>query len=102
MSDDYLFKIDKQYTRFLFRAIDAAKNSEFVTLNKYDIDNFYVSLGNHIKTNDGIRCYTISFYSEEVTQDNWMDIGAGGIVIDDVNVDINIDTGEVIYVYGSR
>ena len=31
-----------------------------------------------------------------------MDVGVGGIEIDDINVDINVDTGEVIYVYGSR
>lgn len=35
---------------------------------------------NYIRINNGVSCYTISFYSEEVTQDNWMDIGTDGIV----------------------
>ena len=63
---------------------------------------FYISFSNHITIKKEIRYYTIRFYSKEITQDNWMDVGVGGIEIDDINVDINVDTGEVIYVYGSR
>lgn len=102
MCENYIFKLDKRYTPFLFKAIEAAKNSEFVSKCKYDINNFYISFSNHITIKKEIRYYTIRFYSKEITQDNWMDVGVGGIEIDDINVDINVDTGEVIYVYGSR
>lgn len=88
----------KDIPPFLFKAIEAAKNSEFVSKCKYDINNFYISFSNHITIKKEIRYYTIRFYSKEITQDNWMDVGVGGIEIDDINV----DTGEVIYVYGSR
>ncbi|MCO6507147.1 MAG: hypothetical protein J6570_08635 [Snodgrassella sp.] len=93
-----MFKLDKRYTPFLLKAIEAAKNSEFVSKCKYDINNFYISFSNHITIKKEIRYYTIRFYSKEITQDNWMDVGVGEIEIDDINV----DTGEVIYVYGSR
>ncbi|OCG46339.1 hypothetical protein A9G28_00055 [Gilliamella sp. Fer1-1] len=102
MSENTIFKLDKKYTSFLFKAIEAAKKSEFVIKHKYDIDHFYISFSHHIKINNGARCYTIRFYSEEVTQNNWMDIGSGGIVIDDINVDIDMDSGEVISIYASR
>ncbi|NUF49612.1 hypothetical protein [Gilliamella sp. ESL0250] len=102
MGEDTIFKLDKKYTPFLFKAIEAAKKSEFVTKYKYDIDHFYISFNNYISINNGFSCYTISFYSKEITQDNWMNIGAGGIVIDDINVDIDIDSGEVISIYTSR
>jgi hypothetical protein len=102
MSENAIFKLDKKYTSFLFKAIEAAKKSEFVTKYKYDIDHFYISFDNYISINNGVSCYTIRFYSREITQDNWMDVGAGGIVIDDINVDIDIDSGDVISIYASR
>ena len=40
MCENYIFKLDKRYTPFLFKAIEAAKNSEFVSKCKYNINNF--------------------------------------------------------------
>ncbi|SCB98086.1 hypothetical protein [Gilliamella intestini] len=40
MSKNTIFKLDKKYTPFLFKAIEAVKKSEFVTKYKYDINHF--------------------------------------------------------------
>ncbi|OCG42359.1 hypothetical protein [Gilliamella sp. Bif1-4] len=49
MNEGTIFKLDKKYTPFLFKAIEAAKKSEFVTKYKYDIDHFYIFFNNYIK-----------------------------------------------------
>lgn len=98
MLEKDILKIDKKYTHVLLKAIDAAKNSEFVSVLKYDLDHFNISL----REETDLRSYVIRFYSEEVTQDNWMDVGSGGLEIYDIIVEINIDTEEINRIYGSR
>ncbi|EHS2241297.1 hypothetical protein QE004_004590, partial [Salmonella enterica subsp. enterica serovar Anatum] len=55
-----------------------------------------------IRKTENVEFYTITFLSEEITQDNWMDIGSGGIEVKEVNVNINVKTKEVISIYGGR
>ena len=95
-----LIKLDNKFTPFLFKAISAVKNSVFVTLGKYDVENFYVFFEDLVHERDGVKFYTISFYAKEVTEDNWMEVSShevGGI-----NVDIDIRTKEVISIYSDR
>lgn len=95
-----IFKLDKKYTPYLLKAINAAMNSEFVISGAHDISNYYISFENETRKRNNNTCYTIHFYTSEVTQDNWMDMSAekaGGI-----NIDIDVETQEIIYIYGDR
>ncbi|EAR3927339.1 hypothetical protein PC146_003881 [Salmonella enterica] len=95
-----VLEIDKELTPFLFNAIIAIKNSEWSKL--YDVENFYLIFNPIIRKTENVEFYTITFLSEEITQDNWMDIGSGGIEVKEVNVNINVKTKEVISIYGGR
>ncbi|AFI88291.1 hypothetical protein EXT68_22600 [Pectobacterium parmentieri] len=96
----FFIQLDKAISPYLFKAIDAAKNSELVLARKYDIENFYILFEDVIHKKDGKEYYTINFYAKEVSQDNWMDVSPHDI--GGVNVDIDINTKEVIYIYGDR
>ncbi|EDY3698502.1 hypothetical protein GSC45_004316, partial [Salmonella enterica] len=89
-----------ELTPFLFNAIIAIKNSEWSKL--YDVENFYLIFNPIIRKIENVEFYTITFLSEEITQDNWMDIGSGGIEVKEINVNINVKTKEVISIYGGR
>lgn len=90
--NEFIFKIDKKHTPFLLKAIDA------VIKNGYDISNYYIAIKNIVHKNNDHLYYTVNFYKEEVTQDNWMDMSPG--IAGGINVDIDIKTQEVIYIYG--
>ncbi|PVJ90207.1 hypothetical protein C4841_23870, partial [Salmonella enterica subsp. enterica serovar Freetown] len=75
-------------------------NSEWSKL--YDVENFYLIFNPIIRTTENVEFYTITFLSEAITQDNWMDIGSGGIEVKEINVNINVKTKEVISIYGGR
>ncbi|WP_155272019.1 hypothetical protein [Xenorhabdus bovienii] len=97
--DDSILKLDKKYTPFLLKAISAAQNSDLAVAMGYDISKFYIECRNHMGEN-GRSIYTINFYQIEVTEDNWMYLtpkSAGGI-----NVDLDVETGEVVYIYGDK
>ncbi|MDE9564475.1 hypothetical protein KKI93_10440 [Xenorhabdus bovienii] len=97
--DDSILKLDKKYITFLLKAISAAQNSDLAVAMDYDISRFYIEFRNYMGENNR-SVYPINFYQIEVTEDNWMYLtprSAGGI-----NVDLNVETGEVMYVYGDR
>ena len=98
--DEIIFKLDKEYTPYLLKAISAVMNSEFVTSGMHDISKYYISFDSKTKKRANSICYTIRFYAHEITQDNWMDMSAG--IAGGVNVDIDIKTQEIIYIYGER
>ncbi|MBV6818093.1 hypothetical protein KWG64_09050 [Rahnella sp. PD12R] len=95
-----LIKLDKRFTPYLFKAIHAAKGSDFVLSGMCDIENYNVLFEDIVHKRNGKEFYTISFYAKEVTKDNWMD--ASPRTFDGVNVDIDAQTQEVIYVYIDR
>ena len=90
--------IDKKYMPFLFSAIqkirDEGWDEKFKNINEY-----YVSIEEHIHIIEGKQCVLISFFSELITQDNWMDIGSDGIDIKGVSFYIEIKTKEVIFTH---
>lgn len=95
--NEFIFTLDKKYTPYLLKAIVAAQDN-----GMYDINNFYISFKKNMQKDIGKEIYSIRFYSVEITDENWMGIGYGGIDVFDTNVDIDIKTCEVIAVYGSR
>ncbi|HIC1895465.1 hypothetical protein FDK32_22555 [Citrobacter freundii] len=95
--NEFIFTLDKKYTPYLLKAIIAAQDN-----GMYDINNIYISFKQHMRKDIGKEIYSIRFYSTEITDENWMDIGHGGIEIFDTNVDVDIKTCEIIAVYGSR
>ena len=97
---EFIFKLDKKYTPYLLKAINAAMNSEFFISGKHDTSKYHIAFENETRKRNNNTCYTIRFYANEVTQDNWMNISAekaGG-----VNIDIDVETQKIIYVYGDR
>lgn len=100
--NEFIFTLDKKYTPYLLKAIVAVQNSEIVSYWKQDINNFYISFKQYIQKDIGKEIYSIRFYSSEITDGNWMDIGYGGIEVFDINVDIDVKTCEIISVYSSR
>lgn len=93
-------RLDKKISPFLVRAIDAARNSELAIARQYNIEEMYILFEDTIHNRNGRACYTIHFYAEEVTASDWMSKSVrevGGI-----NIDIDINTKEVIYIYGDR
>lgn len=93
-------RLDKALSPYLFKAIDAARRSKLTLTRKYDLENFHILFEDTVHQNNGRQYYTISFYATEVTPDNWMDASPqshGG-----VNVDIDLDTLEIIQIYGDR
>ncbi|MEO3740256.1 hypothetical protein [Enterobacter sp. AG5470] len=98
--DELIFKLDKKYTPYLLKAISAVMKSEFVISGMHDISKYYISFDSKINKRANSKCYTIRFYAQEVTKDNWMDMSAG--IAGGVNVDIDIKTQEIIYIYGDR
>ena len=97
---ELIFKIDKRYTPYLLKAINAAMNSEFVISGIHDISKYHIVFENKTRKRNNNICYTIRFYASEVTQDNWMDMSAGKA--GGINIDIDVETQEIIYVYGDR
>lgn len=95
-----IFKLDKKYTPYLLKAIMPVMKNEFVTSGIYDISTYYISFENQVRETNGSKCYTIRFYAKEVTDENWMEMSAGSA--GEVNVDIDVKTQEVIYIYGDR
>ncbi|GKX37781.1 hypothetical protein WBW39_21770 [Pectobacterium versatile] len=96
----FFVQLDKAISPYLFKAIDAAKNSELVLSRKYDIENFYILFEDFVHKKDGKEYYTINFYAKEVSQENWMNVSpydVGG-----VNIDIDINTKEILNIYGDR
>lgn len=98
--DEFIFKLDKKYTPYLLKAIGAVMNSEFVTSGMHDISKYYISFDSKTNKRNNNICYTVRFYAHEITQDNWMDMSAG--IAGGVNVDIDVMTQEIIYIYGDR
>ena len=74
---ELIFKLDKKYTPYLLKAINAAMNSEFVISGNHDISKYYIAFENKARKRNNSTCYTIRFYASEVTKDNWMDMSAG-------------------------
>lgn len=97
---EFIFKLDKKYTPYLLKAINAAMNSEFFTSGKHDIYKYYIVFESETRKRNNNTCYTIRFYAHEVTQDNWMNMSPG--IAGGINVDIDIKTQEIIYIYGDR
>ena len=95
-----VIKLDKKYTPFLFKAIEAVGASDLVTSGRYDVRNFNVAFEDVVHERDGARFYTVSFYAEEVTAQNWMTATAAQV--GGVHVDLDVQTREVIRVYGDR
>ncbi len=98
--DEFICKLDKKYTPYLLKAIGAVMNSEFVTSGMHDISKYYISFDGKTNKRDNKTCYTIRFYAHEITQDNWMYMSAG--IAGGVNVDIDVVTQEIIFIYGDR
>jgi len=93
-------KIPKELTPFLLTAIFAVKNSEWN--GYYAIDDFYIYINPVIRKKGDTEFYTVTFLSNDITQDNWMDIGDGFIEVKELNVDIDIKSKCVISIYGGR
>ncbi|ELW2864660.1 hypothetical protein QMI71_002957 [Salmonella enterica] len=98
--NELVFKLDKKYTPYLLKAINAAMNSEFVISGVHDISKYYIAFENETRKRNNNTCYTIRFYASEVTQDNWMDMSAGKA--GGINIDIDVETQEIIYIYSDR
>ena len=93
-------KISKELTPFLLAAIFAVKNSEWN--GYYAIDDFYIYINPIIRKKGDTEFYTVTFLSNDITQDNWMGIGDGVIEVKELNVDIDIRSKCVISIYGGR
>ncbi|HEK2896674.1 hypothetical protein EHE21_08295 [Proteus sp. GOKU] len=96
----YIVKMDKKHTRFLLKAIEAVKHSDITHARGFEIENLYIEFEDKIHTHNGYQFYTIHFYQQEITQNNWMDATAGNS--GGINVDLDINTCEVIRIYGER
>jgi len=94
------FRLDKKYTPFLFKAIEAVRASDLVSSGRYDVENFNIAFEDVLHERDGVHYYTVSFYAEEVTAQNWMTATAAEV--GGVHVDIDAGTRQVIRVYGDR
>lgn len=90
--------IDKEYMPFLFSAIHRIRGKGWGEKLK-NINEYHVSIESHIHVIEGKQCVLISFFSELITQDNWMDIGSDGIDIKGVSFYIEIKTKEVIFTH---
>lgn len=95
-----LVRLDKKYTPFLFKAIEAVGSSDFVTSGQYDMENFNLSFEDVVHERDGVRYYTISFFAEAVTAQNWMTATAAEV--GGLHVELDVATRQVIRVYGDR
>lgn len=93
-------KISNELTPFLLAAIFAVKNSEWN--GYYAIDDFYIYINPVIRKKGDTEFYTVTFLSNDITQDNWMGIGDGVIEVKELNVDIDIRSKCVISIYGGR
>lgn len=93
-------QLDKKISPFLVRAIDAARKSELALARKYDIENMHIFFDDSIHNRNGRACYTVHFYAEEVTADNWMEKSVAEV--GGLNIDIDIKTKEIISIYGDR
>jgi len=90
--------IDKEYMPFLFSAIQRIRDEGWGEKLK-NINEYYVSIDSHIYVIEGNQCVLISFSSDLITQDNWMDIGSDGIDVKGVSFYIEIETKEVIFTH---
>lgn len=95
-----LIKIDKKFTPFLFNAFLAIKESEWA--KDYDVKNYNIYINPTVRNLEGVKFYTITFLSNEINNDNWMDVGSESIQIKEINVDVNIDSKEVMRIYGGK
>ncbi|MDE1476595.1 hypothetical protein [Xenorhabdus bovienii] len=96
--ENVLLKVDKKYTSFLFKAINAA--SDEAKKRNIDIKNHYISFKKAICRESNKELYLIYFYAIEVTSDNWMDLSSDDLK--DIEVTMDANTGEIISIYGSR
>lgn len=95
-----LVRLDKKFTPYLFKAIEAVSRSDFLTSGRYDVENFNLSFEDVVHERDGVRFYTVSFFAEEVTAESWMT--ATVAEVGGLHVDLDAATRQVIRVYGDR
>ncbi|AMO46680.1 Hypothetical protein AKI40_0250 [Enterobacter sp. FY-07] len=93
-------EVPKELTPFLYNAFFAIKNSEWSKI--YDVENFHIFINPTIRKSEGLDFLTITFLSDEITEDNWMDIGSDSIEIQELNVDLDVKTKSVISIYGGK
>lgn len=98
--DDKEYIIDREYTPFIFNAIIGIKSSEWSQL--YSVENFHIYFNKTVHSADGLKYYTITFFSDKISSDNWMEVGHGGTDVKEVNVDLDIVTKKIIRIYGGR
>ncbi|MEG2802976.1 hypothetical protein [Stenotrophomonas sp.] len=95
-----LINLDKKYSRFLFTAMAAVSDSEWVRIGFIDLAACHVRFEDVIHERDGQSYYTLSFCRGEVTQENWMSVSMADV--GGVHVDVDIRTGAVIGLHADR
>ncbi|NGZ76985.1 hypothetical protein [Saccharibacillus alkalitolerans] len=76
-------KIDKKYTPFLLKAIEAVRRTSWA--DRYDVNKVHISMRED--EYEGRGCIVVRFYAAELEDDNWMevtpdDIGGAHVYMD--------------------
>lgn len=68
-------KIDKAYTPFLFKAIEAVQRTNWV--DSYDLNRVHISMRKD--RYQGRDCIVVRFYAADLTNVNWMEVTSADI-----------------------
>lgn len=68
-------KIDKTYTPFLLKAVEAVKNTNWV--EDYDLNRVHISMRKD--RYQGRDCIVVRFYAADLTNVNWMEVTSADI-----------------------